>query len=224
MNFFYKVGLYLNLLKHSIKYEYQKKYENKYILFLKNYFNRKKKGFYIDVGSYHPIRLSNTKFLYDKGWQGINIDISKKSIDLFKIARKTDINLNIGIGNKNEFSDAYFQKDLFHSNTLVYEHSKKFLANAIKKKIKTLTLDSVINRYAKNKKIDYIDIDCEGKDLEVLQGLNLGQYQIDLISIEMHGYDTITKKRAELIFDIMKKNKFKKIYGNYPDTLIFKKF
>jgi len=223
MNFFYKVGLYLNLLKYSIKYKNQKKYENKYILFLKNYFD-KKKGLYIDVGSYHPIRLSNTKFLYDKGWQGINIDISKKSIDLFKIARKTDINLNIGIGNKNEFSDAYFQKDLFHANTLVYEHSKKFLANAIKKKIKTLTLDSVINRYAKNKKIDYIDIDCEGKDLEVLQGLNLGQYQIDLISIEMHGYDTITKKRAELIFDIMKKNKFKKIYGNYPDTLIFKKF
>ena len=223
MNFFYKVGLYLNLLKYSIKYKNQKKYENKYILFLKNYFDKKKKGLYIDVGSYHPIRLSNTKFLYDKGWQGINIDISKKSIDLFKIARKTDINLNIGIGNKNEFSDAYFQKDLFHANTLVYEHSKKFLANAIKKKIKTLTLDSVINRYAKNKKIDYIDIDCEGKDLEVLQGLNLSQYQTDLISIEMHGYDTITKKRAELIFDIMKKNKFKKIYGNYPDTLIFKK-
>jgi len=224
MNFFYKVGLYINLLKYSIKYKYQKKYENKYILFLKNYFDRKKKGLYIDVGSYHPIRLSNTKFLYDKGWQGINIDISKKSIDFFKIARKTDINLNIGIGNKNEFSYAYFQKDLFHANTLVYEHSKKFLTNPIKKKIKILTLDTVINRYAKNKKIDYIDIDCEGKDLEVLQGLNLGQYQIDLISIEMHGYDTITKKRAESIFDIMKKNKFKKIYGNYPDTLIFKKF
>ena len=39
----------------------------------------------------------------------------------------------------------------------------------------------------------------------------------------MHGYDTITKKRGELIFDIMKKNRFKNIYGNYPDTLIFKK-
>ena len=223
MSFFYKIDLYLNLLKYSIKYKYQKKYEDKYILFLKNYFDNKKNGFYIDVGSYHPIRLSNTKFLYDKGWQGINIDISKKSIDLFKIARSRDVNLNIGIGNKNKFSDAYFQKDLFHANTLVYKHSKKFLVNAVKKKIKILTLDSVINRYAKNKKIDYIDIDCEGKDLEVLQGLNLGKNQIDLISIEMHGYDTITKKRGELIFDIMKKNRFKNIYGNYPDTLIFKK-
>jgi FkbM family methyltransferase len=224
MNFYYKIDLYLNLLKYSIKHKYKKKHENEYISFLKKYFDKKKNGFYIDVGSYHPIRLSNTKFLYDKGWQGINIDISKKSIDLFKIARKRDVNLNIGIGNKNEISDAYFQKDLFHANTLVYEHSKNFLVNAVKKKIKILTLNTVINRYAKNKKIDYIDIDCEGNDLEVLQGLNLGQNQIDLISIEMHGYDSNTKKKGGLIFDIMKKNKFKNIYGNYPDTLVFKKF
>jgi len=82
----------------------------------------------------------------------------------------------------------------------------------------------VIEKYAKNKKIDFIDIDCEGKDLEVLQGLNLSKNEIDLISIEMHGYDENTKKRGELVFDIMEKNRFKKLYGNYPATLIFKKF
>jgi hypothetical protein len=82
----------------------------------------------------------------------------------------------------------------------------------------------VIDKYAQNKKIDLIDIDCEGKDLEVLYGLNLSKNEIDLISIEMHGYDENTKKRAELIFDILEKNRFKKLYGNHPDTLIFKKF
>jgi FkbM family methyltransferase len=223
MNVFYKIGLYLNLFKYFIKYKYKKKEEDKYILFLEKFFKKKNIGFYIDVGCYHPIRLSNTKFLYDKGWQGINIDISKKSIDLFKIARKKDINLNIGIGDKNKISDAYFQKNLFHANTLVYEHSKKFLINAKIKKIKIFKLDWVINKYAKNKIINFINIDCEGKDLEVLQGLDLEKTQIDLISIEMHGYDAITKKRGRLIFDIMKKKKFKNVYGNYPGTLIFKK-
>lgn len=48
--------------------------------------------------------------------------------------------------------------------------------------------------------------------------------KIDIISIEMHGYNAITKKKSKLIFDIMKKNKFKKIYGKYPGTLIFKNF
>jgi hypothetical protein len=73
--------------------------------------------------------------LYDKGWRGINIDISKKSIDLFKITRKKDINLNIGIGNKNKVSEAYFKKDLFHANTLVYDHAEKLLGEYTKKKL-----------------------------------------------------------------------------------------
>jgi FkbM family methyltransferase len=223
LNIFYKINLHLNLLKYSINFLFKKK-KDKYTRFLEKTLN-KKKGFYIDVGCYHPIRLSNTKFLYDKGWKGINIDINEKSIDLFRITRKKDINLNIGIGNKKKLLSAYYQKSLFPLNTLVFEHAKKFLKNPIKKKIKVVTLESVINKYAKNKKIDFIDIDCEGKDLEALQGLNLNmKKKIDIISIEMHGYNAITKKKSKLIFDIMKKNKFKKIYGKYPGTLIFKNF
>jgi FkbM family methyltransferase len=223
MSIFYQTTLYLNLLKYFIKQKCEKN-ENKHILFLKDYFNKKKNGLYIDVGCYHPIRLSNTMFLHNKGWSGINIDISKKSIDLFRIARKKDINLNIGIGNKNEISEGYFQKNLFHANTLVYDHAQKFLRKIIKKKIKVVTLNSVIDKYVKKRKIDFIDIDCEGKDLEVIQGLNLNKNEIDLIAIEMHGYDINTKKRSKIIFDIMKKNRFKNIYGQYPDTMIFKKF
>ena len=222
MSFFYKTSLFLNLIKYSIK-EKCRKDSGKHFLFLKDYYKTKTNGFYIDVGCYHPIRLSNTKFLYDKGWKGINIDISNKSIDLFKIARKKDINLNIGIGNKNKVSEAYFKKDIFHANTLVYDHAEKLLGEYTKKKINVYTLNSVINNHAKNKKIDFLDIDCEGKDLEVLEGLDLNKNEIDLISIEIHGYDETTKKNGKLIFDIMKKNKYKKMYGNFPGTLIFKK-
>ena len=181
MNVYYKIELVLNLLKYYIRDKFTK-HENKYISFLKEYFKNRPRGFYIDVGCYHPIRLSNTKFLYNKGWSGINIDISKKSIDLFRIARKKDINLNIGISDKNGTSEAYFKKDLFHANTLAHEHSEIFLNKPRKKKIKIKTLSSVINEYAKNKKIDLIDVDCEGKDLEVLQGVDLKKYEIKIRS------------------------------------------
>jgi|TARA_B110000211_G_scaffold20074_1_gene20872 FkbM family methyltransferase len=223
MSISYKINLYLGLLKYSIREKFIRN-KDKHFLFLKKYFKNKENGFYIDVGCYHPIRISNTKFLYDKGWNGINIDISKRSIDLFDIARKKDINLNIGVGNKNRTSVAYFKKALFHANTIDYEHSKKFLGESEKKKIKVQTLNSIINKYAKNKKIDFIDIDCEGKDMEVLQGLDLKRNKIDLVSVEMHGYDKNTQRKGQLIFNIMKKNKYKKIYGNYPDNIIFKKY
>ena len=56
-------------------------------LFVKKFFKNKKKGFYIDVGCYHPIDGNNTYLLYKKGWEGINIDLNKTSIDLYKRAR-----------------------------------------------------------------------------------------------------------------------------------------
>ena len=42
-----------------------------------------KNGVYIDVGCYHPIELSNTALLYNKGWNGMNIDLNqfKKNTD-----------------------------------------------------------------------------------------------------------------------------------------------
>ena len=42
-------------------------------------------GKYVDVGCYHPFKGSLTAQLYKKGWSGINIDVSKSSIDLFNL-------------------------------------------------------------------------------------------------------------------------------------------
>ena len=45
-------------------------------LFIQKYFKDKNKGFYIDVGSYHPLEGNNTQILYKKGWSGMNFDIN----------------------------------------------------------------------------------------------------------------------------------------------------
>ena len=222
MNAIYKISLYFNLFKYLIRDIFTMR-RDKYELFLRNYFVNKKKGFYIDVGCYHPIRLSNTFFLFKKGWNGVNLDISKKSIDLFNIARKNDINLNIGVGSKNQSTFGYFEKNLFFSNTLNYNHAKTFLKQATKKKIKIVKLQNIINKYAKNKKIDFLDIDCEGEDLEVLKGIKFKKNNIELISIEMHAYNAKSKKTSSLIFKILKENKYDNIYGSCPGTLLFKK-
>ncbi len=223
-NMIYKTKLYINLLKYFIREKFKNIDEDKNLVFLKNYFKNKDNGFYIDVGCYHPIRLSNTKFLYDKGWKGINIDISKKSIDLFNIARKGDINLNIGVSDKEGLINAYFKKELFHSNTLSLEHNKKFLGNSSKiVKIKTQTLNKVIEIHARDKTIDLIDIDCEGQDLNVLRGLNLNLYDIRAIIIEVHHYNDETKKNADEITKILKLNNFELLHKDYPNCIFKRK-
>ena len=62
-----------------------------------NYFKDKENGFYVDVGCYHPIHRNNTYLLHKKNWNGINIDTSQFSIDLFNHMRPDDLNYNCAI-------------------------------------------------------------------------------------------------------------------------------
>ena len=61
------------------------------------YFVNLNNGFYVDVGCYHPIKGSLTYSLYKRGWRGLNVDLSKISIDLFKLARPKDYNIQAAI-------------------------------------------------------------------------------------------------------------------------------
>ena len=53
--------------------------------------NKKEKGFYIDIGAYKPVTVSNTYFFYQIGWRGINIDAFPESMKEFDLVRKEDI-------------------------------------------------------------------------------------------------------------------------------------
>ena len=83
---FYKIKKKLHIL-HSIyiKHQYFKDRKSYSMdgedIVISNYFKDKKKGFYIDIGCYHPIHRNNTFLLFKKGWQGMNIDIHDFSIE-----------------------------------------------------------------------------------------------------------------------------------------------
>lgn len=66
-------------------------------IFLKQKFADKVKGFYVDIGSFHPFRFSNTWWAYIRGWNGINIEPNMENYELFKIFRPRDINIQCGI-------------------------------------------------------------------------------------------------------------------------------
>ena len=144
-------------------------------LFINNYFKDKKNGFYVDVGCYHPIHRNNTFLLHKKGWSGVNIDIHKFSIDLFKYLRPKDFNYNLAISSKNEVIDMYFQKKLSQLSTTEEEQAKKVFQGNIKKSpINAVTLNSIFEDInLNNLKIDLLDIDVEGADIKVLEGFSI---------------------------------------------------
>jgi FkbM family methyltransferase len=172
---FNKLYFILKIIKKSKKRFYYA--DNGEDVIIQSLFNHKRSGFYIDVGCYHPVRASLTRLLYKKGWRGVNIDISKDSINLFNIARPKDTNLNIGISNK-VGEDYYYQ-----SGHINQANSFKVYENAKKVKIKISTLDEVIKKF-EIKKIDFLNIDAEYRDFEALQGIGLKSIRPTLITIE----------------------------------------
>ena len=134
----------------------------------------------MDVGAYHPLELNNTYLLYKKGWNGINIDINKLSIDYFNFLRPNDINVNIAISSKKKNQFFYYQKEKSPLNTLNLKNANRvFGKNKYKKrKILTNNLTTVLNNTKyKNKKIDFLNVDIEGLDLNALKGLDFKTYR-----------------------------------------------
>ncbi len=167
-------------------------------------FKKKTKGFYIDVGCYNPKKYSNTALLYKKGWTGINIDAEEKNLKWFKIFRKRDINLNYFISNKkNQIEYCVFNESALNGiyNKERLEVLKKSGYKPLEiKKMKTYTLDEILSIHKiKNKDIDFLDIDVEGHDFQVLKSIDLKKYNVSVILIE------INNKKKILIDYLLKK-------------------
>ena len=155
-------------------------------LLLEHIFKNQSHGFYIDVGCQHPVMNNNTYLLYKKGWNGINIDLDKKNIDLFNFYRKRDLNLNFAISSQEGERDLFFYHDKSAINTV-----EKSVANYQRaqvkeiKKVKTKTLNSIIeNSKSNNLTIDFVSIDVEGHELDVIKGFDLKKYKPKVVIIE----------------------------------------
>jgi FkbM family methyltransferase len=185
-----------------------------------DYFKDKKNGLYVDVGCYHPIHRNNTQLLYKKNWSGINIDTSQFSIDLFNYLRPNDLNYKCAVSNKNEIIKFFYQKELSQLSTTERDQAKiVFQGNIKEKNIEAFTLDEILNRGKyRDAKIDFLDIDVEGADLKVLEGLSFDKFKPELICVEIHDkkvkqskiYDFLSNKGYELIWSGVFSHLFKR--------------
>ena len=168
-----------------------------------DYFKDKKNGFYVDVGCYHPIHRNNTYLLYKQNWRGINIDVSQFSVELFDHLRPDDLNYNCAVSNKNEKVKLFFQKELSQLSTIENDQAKKvFQGNIKEKEIQAFTLDEILNRDKyRNVKIDFLNIDVEGADFKVLDGLSFQKFNPELICVEIHDKEIKESKTYNFLKD-----------------------
>ena len=171
-----------------------------------------KNGFYVDAGCYHPLHLNNTYLLYKRSWNGINIDISEFSIKLFNYLRPNDVNINSAVSNTEKEISFYYQKKLSQLSTIKKAISNERMQGNIKeKKIKSLKLNSILNQSKfKNRQIDFLNIDVEGADFEVLKSLDFTIYEPKIICIEIMEKNIFESE----IYNFLKDLNYKKIWSS----------
>ena len=187
-------------------------------IFLLKYFKNYKKGKYLDLGCFHPVRDNNTYQLYKKNWNGINIDLNPLTIELFNFSRPKDINLNTALSRKSGIKKFYYFGEFSPLNTLDSNHLKFLKKNFnIKrnqykiKKIKTKNINFILNKY-KLIVIDFLSIDLEGNEYEVLRDLNFKKYKINLLSVEMLFHNPLSEKISKKLDRLLIRNNFKFVY------------
>ena len=177
-----------------------------------DFFKRKKKGFYVDIGCYHPIEGNNTYLLFKKGWNGINADVNSLSIELFKKARENDYNINVAVSNQKKRLKIYFRRKINMLNTSDEKLAKIHFRNGFESKfIQSKSLNNIIksSRFRK-KKIDFLNIDVEGSEINVLKSLDFKKYKPKLICIEIHNHEEMYNPNL----DYLKRNKVYKFLIN----------
>jgi FkbM family methyltransferase len=155
---------------------------------LQRLFERKSVGFYVDVGSHHPQRFSNTYRFYLRGWNGINIDPLPGSKARFDTMRQRDINLEVGISDRpGELTYYSFQQPAFNTfDPKVAGTRESPLLSA--DQIKVLRLSDVLNQHLKpDQKIDFLSIDVEGLDIQVLRSNDWTRYRPSYVLAEALG-------------------------------------
>ena len=164
------------------------------------------------------MRDNNTYQLYKKNWNGINLDLNPLTIELFNFSRPRDINLNIALSRKSGKNNFYYFGEFSPLNTLDKNHLKFLKKNFnVKrnqykiKRIKTEKINSILNKYKLNK-IDFLSIDIEGQEYEVLRDFNFKKYKINLLSVEMLSHNTLSKKISKKLDRLLVRNRFKFIY------------
>jgi FkbM family methyltransferase len=144
---------------------------------------------YVDAGCFHPIYGSNTLLLYKRGWHGINIDMVPDKIALFDKYRPDDLNVVAALGSACTDVIMYEYEDSLTDRLLASsaDSTTSLLGQCAKRSspVSTTTIDHIIE--ASDWPIDqigYLNIDCEGTDLDVLAGFDLDRYRPALITIE----------------------------------------
>ena len=170
----------------------------------------KKEGYFVEFGAADGIFLSNTFLLekYEK-WNGILSEPSKKQNQFLKSNRNCNVDEKC-VWSKSGKSIEFSEAKLTHLSTI--KKYKKFDAHKKLRKeinnyfVETISLEDMLIKFNAPKHIDFISIDTEGSEYEILKDFDFSNYSFSILLIE-HNFTSL----RDQIYDLLTKNGYHRV-------------
>jgi FkbM family methyltransferase len=183
------------------------------------YFSEIKNGFYIEIGANDGVMYSNTYVFEQLGWRGICVEPQKDIFEKYLTKyRKCDCR-NVAISSKSEENAEFLLATGFNPISGLTVGMDDEHKNWTKEhgaiemiKVKTITFDELMSNYPDVTVIDFISIDVEGHESEILNSIDFSKYKFRFLLIEnnepekiknileMNGYKEVMKIGLDIIF------------------------
>lgn len=130
-------------------------------------------GFYIDIGAGDPVRHSVTKHFYDRGWSGVNVEPVGSTFDTLRAGRPRDVNLNVAVSDRLGTMTLHEPPASLGLATLSVPFADGLIAHGyeyVKRTVEVTTLAALCERHAAGRVVDFLKVDVEGHEREVIEG------------------------------------------------------
>lgn len=183
-----------------------------------------KKATYLDIGSNHPITLSNTYLLYTKGAKGVCVEPNPIFNSLMKKYRPNDKLLNIGVSNENQESIKFYNVKPHVLSTFDRLEVEQLIEKGIVEiqeilEIPVFTINQIIEEHFQNTP-DLISVDVEGWNQEIIESFDFSLYRPKVFCIETITFTTNnTGLKIMPILNYLKKNGYWILGETYVNTI-----
>lgn len=155
-------------------------------------FDYRSTGFYVDVGACHPKRFSNTYACYRRGWRGVNIEPTPGAQALFERWRPRDIFQPCAIarqaGQRRFF---LFEEPALNTfdEALAEEYGRSGYRLSGTRDVEVRPLASVLAGCGIDVPIDFMSVDVEESEMEVLDSNDWERFRPRILLMEILGFD-----------------------------------
>lgn len=205
--------------------------EDRIIEFIFQAIIKRKLNFYLDIGSNHPYKLSNTFLFYSKyGANGICIEANSHLAQYHSELRERDKVLNMCVVSEDKYNNNsedidFYILDKDGLSSFRYEDIKKYTDVGNAKliniaKVKKITINDILIKYVKDNEIDLLSIDVEGIEDEILKEFDFNIKRPKVIcveTIENDGNNNFSKNKD--IKQIVERNNYSVIADTFINTV-----